>query len=138
LGISGISGDMREILSAIKKGHERAQLAFDIYVHRLQSGIGAMIAVLGGIDALIFTAGVGENSPEVRAAACENLSYAGLRLDLKKNAQSPPDQDVSVSDSPVHIVIVSAQEDWEIARDCWRLTRKNQSARQEPDIKTAN
>ncbi len=138
LGISGMSGDMREILAAIKKGHERAQLAFDIYLHRLQSGIGAMIAVLGGIDALIFTAGVGENSPEVRAAACENLRYTGLRLDLKKNAQSPPDQDVSVADSPARIVIVSAQEDWEIARDCWELTRRNQSARQEPDIKTGN
>lgn len=123
LGVSGISGDMREILAAIKKGEERAQLAFDIYVHRLQSGIGAMIAVLGGIDALIFTAGVGENSPEVRAAACKNLDFAGLRLDPEKNTQSPPDQDISASDSPIRVVIVSAQEDWEIAADCWKLQR---------------
>ncbi len=90
LGISGVSGDMREVVSAIKDGNERAGLALDIYVHRLQSGIGAMIAVLGGIDALIFTAGVGEHSPEVRARACGNLAYAGLKLDPAKNAASPP------------------------------------------------
>src|SRR6266550_276392 len=70
LGISGLSGDMRQILAAVKQGNPRAKLAFDIYVHRLQAGIGAMIAVLGGIDALVFTAGVGENSPEVRWSAC--------------------------------------------------------------------
>src|SRR6266849_9674906 len=71
LGISGISSDMRQIIAAGKKGHERAKLALDIYIHRLRSGIGAMIAVLGGIDALVFTAGIGENSPEVRAAVCD-------------------------------------------------------------------
>ena len=127
LGISGVSGDMREILAAIKKGNERAKLAFDIYVHRLQSGIGAMIAVLGGIDGLIFTAGVGENSPEVRAAACQNLRYAGVNLDPEKNVQSPADQDISAADSPVRVVIIRAQEDWEIARDCWKLARKPRS-----------
>jgi acetate kinase len=122
-GISGISGDMREILQAIKNGHERAKLAFDIYAHRLKSGIGAMIAVLGGIDALIFTAGVGENSAEVRAAACENLGYAGVKLDLNKNAQSPADQDISAAESRVRVLIIQAQEDWEIARDCWKMRR---------------
>ena len=131
LGISGVSGDMREILVAIKNGHERAKLALDTYVHRLQSGIGAMIAVLGGIDALIFTAGVGENSPEVRAGACENFHYVGLKLDPKKNAQSPPDQDISAADSAVRIVLIRAQEDWEIARDCWTLTRRSQAPNQE-------
>ena len=132
LGVSGISGDMREILAAIKKGHQRAQLAFDIYVHRLQSGIGAMIAVLGGIDALIFTAGVGENSPEVRAAVCKNFEYAGIELDHKKNAESPPDDSISAPESAVPVLIVSAQEDWEIARDCWMLTRQNPGAKREP------
>jgi acetate kinase len=86
LGISGISGDMRDILAAVKKGNARARLAFDIYIHRLRSGIGSMIAVLGGIDALVFTAGVGENSPEVRAAVCENLLFAGIKLDRGKFA----------------------------------------------------
>ena len=123
LGISGVSGDMRQILAAIQKGNSRAQLAFDIYVHRLQYGIGAMIAVLGAVDALIFTAGVGENSAEVRAATCANLGYAGIQLDAARNSQSPPDEDISTPESTTRVLIVRAQEDWEIARDCWQLVR---------------
>jgi acetate kinase len=122
LGISGISGDMRQIVTAMKDGHARAKLAFEVFVHRLQAGIGAMIAVLGGIDALVFTAGIGENSPEVRAAACANFGFLGLKLDDAKNARSPVDQEISLSDSAVRVLIVRAQEDWAIARDCWRLT----------------
>jgi acetate kinase len=125
LGVSGVSSDMREILAALKNGHDRAQLALDIYIHRLQSGIGAMIAVLGGIDALIFTAGVGENSSEVRSAVCENFAFLGLRLDHKKNGQSPVnDEDVSAPDAPVRALVIHAQEDWMIARECWTLTRR--------------
>ena len=120
-GISGISSDMRQIVAAMKNGHPRAKLAFEIFVHRLQSGIGAMMAVLGGIDALVFTAGIGENSPEVRVAACANLGFLGLKLDAAKNAQSSADQEISLPDSAVRILIVRAQEDWAIARDCWRL-----------------
>jgi acetate kinase len=123
LGVSGVSGDMREILAAIKSGNEQAQLAFDIYVHRLQAGIGAMISVLGGIDALIFTAGVGENSPEVRAAACANLRYAGLELDMDLNEQSPVDHDIAAAGSQGRVLLIRAQEDWEIARECWHLRR---------------
>jgi acetate kinase len=123
LGISGVSGDMREVLAAVRKGNNkgRAKLALEIYIHRLCAGIGAMIAVLGGIDALVFTAGVGENSPEVRAGACQNLEFAGVKLDLKTNAESPAEQDISASGSPVRVLIIRAGEDWEIARDCWML-----------------
>ncbi len=121
LGISGISGDMRQIVAAMKEGHTRAKLAFEMFVHRLQGGIGAMIAALGGIDALVFTAGIGENSPEVRAAACANFGFLGLKLDAAKSAQSSADQDISLSDSTVRVLVVHAQEDWAIARDCWRL-----------------
>ncbi len=130
LGISGISSDMREVLAACKNSNQSAQtarpkLAFDMYVHRLQSGIGAMMAVLGGIDALIFTAGVGENSPEVRAAACDNLTFLGVRLDPVKNEQPllDTDRDISVPDSLVRVLIIRAQEDWMIARQCWKLRR---------------
>jgi acetate kinase len=123
LGISGISSDMRKILAASKKGHERAKLALDIYVHRLRSGIGAMIAVLGGVDALVFTAGVGENSPEVRAAVCDNFAFLDLRLDQGKNAQSPMDEDISAPDATVRILVIHAQEDWMIARECWNLVQ---------------
>jgi len=123
LGISGLSGDMREILAAIQKGHERAKLAFVMYIHRLRSAIGAMSAVLGGMDALVFTAGVGENSPEVRAAACESLGFLGLRLDHKLNGQPALDQDISSADSRVRVLVIRAEEDWAIASECWTLVR---------------
>jgi len=125
LGISGISGDMREILAAMKQGHARARLAFDIYVHRLQAGIGAMAAVLGGMDGLVFTAGVGENSPEVRDATCCKLPFFGLKLDAAANAQCFPDQDIAALDSPVRILVIRAQEDWAIARECWKCAPVN-------------
>ena len=121
LGISGVSEDMREILAAINAGNGRAKLAFDIYVHRLVSAIGAMTAGLGGIDALVFTAGVGENSADVRTAACQNFGFLGLTLDTTRNSQSSPDQDISSTDSSVRILVIRAQEDWEIARQCWRM-----------------
>ena len=122
LGISGISSDMRQIVAAAKDGHGRAKLAFEIFVHRLRAGIGAMIAALGGMDALVFTAGIGENSPDIRGAACANFEFLGLKLDAEKNAQSPADQDISLSDSAVRVLVVRAQEDWAIARECWRLS----------------
>jgi acetate kinase len=121
LGISGISGDMRQIVSAMKEGNARAKLAFEIFVHRLKSCIGSMVAILCGMDALVFTAGIGENSSEVRAAACEGFGFLGVKLDSAKNARSPQDQDISLPDSAVRLLIVRAQEDWAIARECWRL-----------------
>lgn len=121
LGISGVSGDMRQIVAAMKGGHPRAKLAFEIFVHRLQAGIGAMIAALGGIDTLVFTAGIGENSPEARAGACAGFGFLGLKLEAAKNAQSTADQDISMSESTVRVLVVRAQEDWAIARECWRL-----------------
>src|SRR5216683_5139340 len=132
LGISGVSSDMRQIVAAMKDGHPRAKLAFEIFVHRLQAGIGAMIAALGGIDALVFTAGIGENSPEVRAAACDNFRFLGLKLDAAKNVQSSADRDISLSDSAVRVLIVRAQEDWAIARDCWKLTSTRIRGRANP------
>lgn len=121
LGISGISSDMRQIIKEMKVGNARAKLAFEIFVHRLQSSIGAMIAVLGGLDALVFSAGIGENSPEVRAAACATLGFAGVNLDSSKNAQTSRDQDISLAGSPVRVLVIRAQEDWAIAKECWRM-----------------
>lgn len=121
LGISGLSGDMRSILAARKKSHKRATLAFDIYVHRLRTGIGAMAAALSGFHALVFTAGVGEHSPEVRAETCDALEFLGLRLDSRKNAHCSPDQDIATSDSRVRVLVIRAQEDWAIAGECWKI-----------------
>ena len=83
-GVSGLSADMREILEAAAKGHERARLALDLYVHRLRASIGGMVAVLGGLDVLVFTAGVGENAPSVRERACAGFEYLGLSLDKRQ------------------------------------------------------
>ena len=123
LGISGLSGDMRQIQSAMKAGNTRAQLAFDIFVHRLRLGIGSMIAALGGIDALVFTAGIGENSPEVRAAACANFAFLGLLLDASKNKAAHGQSEISSQDSSVRVFVLEAQEDWMIAKECWKLAR---------------
>lgn len=123
LGISGVSGDMRDVLSAMKEGSARARLAFDMFVYRVQTSIGAMVATLGGIDALVFTAGIGENSPEVRAAACANLGFLGLSLDTSKNLASRRDSEISARDSAVRIFVLEAQEDWMIATECWKLVR---------------
>ncbi len=125
LGISGVSGDMREVLAASQKGNSRAKLAFDMYVHRLQLGIGAMAAALDGIDVLVFTAGVGENSPEVRAGACAKLGFLGVQLDEGRNGKSPMDAEISAASSRVRVLIIRAQEDWAIAKECWRALGQN-------------
>src|SRR6266700_3834910 len=105
LGISGISSDMRDIVNAMRNGNDRAKLAFDIFVHRLQSGIGAMTASLGGVDILVLTAGIGENSPDVRRSTCEKLSFLGIQLDDEKNSAAKPDVEISPSDAKVRVLV---------------------------------
>jgi acetate kinase len=118
LGISGVSGDMREVVAAMRNGNKRAQLAFDIFMHRLQAGIGAMIAALGGVDALVFTAGIGENSPDVRASACANFAFLGVAIDPARNRAPSGDCDIATAESKVRVFVIRAQEDWAIAKDC--------------------
>jgi acetate kinase len=124
LGVSGVSADMRQINNAIAKDNDRARLALDIYIHRLRSQIGAMLASLQGLDVLVFTAGVGENSPQVRSATCEAFGFLGLKLDAAKNEASPVDQDIATPDSSVRVLVIHTQEDWAIAQECWRLLEK--------------
>ena len=120
-GVSGCSGDMRTVLAAMGRGDARAQLAFDVYVHRLCSEIGAMIASLRGLDVLVFTAGVGENSPELRAQVADTFAFLGLQLDPTKNSQSPVDADIATPQSSVRALVVHTQEEWEIARESFRV-----------------
>jgi acetate kinase len=122
-GISGLSADMREILAAVPRGHERAKLAFDIFVHRLRIAIGGMVTVLGGVDSLVFTAGIGENSSEVRAAACNTLGFLGVGLDNELNLRPSLDADISAADSRVRVLVIRAEEDWAIATESWKLAR---------------
>ena len=128
-GVSGVSGDMRTVLAAMDRGDARAQLAFDVYVHRLRAEIGAMLASLGGPDALVFTAGVGENSPQVRAQAVAAFEFLGVKLDPAKNAQSPPDADIAAPDSTVRVLVVHTQEEWEIARESFRVAGETPAIR---------
>jgi acetate kinase len=122
-GVSGVTGDMREILAGISRGEARARLAFDVYVHRLCAEIGAMVASLGGLDALVFTAGIGENCPPVRARVAEAFRFLGVKLDSAGNEDSPADKDIAASDSAVRVVVVHTQEEWEIARESFRVLR---------------
>ena len=122
LGVSGVSADMREVVGAMRTGNQRAQLAFDIFIHRLRAGIGSMLATLDGADAIVFTGGIGENSPEVRAATCSNFAFLSLALDLAKNSAKPGNADISTPHSTVRILVLTAQEDWAIARECWKLS----------------
>ena len=121
-GISGVSSDMRQIEEAISKhGNEQARLAHDMFIYRLRYFMGAMIASLGGVDVITFTGGIGENDAETRARACQAFQFLPLRLDEKKNAASPVDQDIATPDSAIRVLVVHTEEDWEIARECWRI-----------------
>jgi acetate kinase len=115
-GISGVSADMRQIIAAIEQGNPRAKLALDIYIHRLRACIGSMMASLGGLDALVFTAGVGENSPVVRSGACEAFKFLGLQIDPALNESRPVDQDIAIADSAIRVLVIHTQEDWAIAQ----------------------
>ena len=123
-GIFGTSGDMREISAAMDKGSNRAKLAFEMYIHRLKMGIGSMAASLGGVDASIFSAGVGENSALVREAACEGLGFLGIHLDREKNWAHPVDADIAATEAKVRVLVVHTQEDWAIAGECWRYLKE--------------
>ncbi|NJN87678.1 MAG: acetate kinase [Leptolyngbyaceae cyanobacterium SL_7_1] len=125
-GVSGVSGDMRQIMQAIDQGNDRAQLALDIFFHRLRSCVGSMLASLGGLDALIFTAGIGENSPEARLATVEAFEFLGWEINPEKNAErSKDDRDIATPESTVRVLVIHTQEDWAIAQECWRLAQSH-------------
>jgi acetate kinase len=121
LGVSGVSGDMREVLAAARAGNERAGLAVDVYAHRVRQAIGALAATLGGVDALVFTAGVGENSAEIRAACCAGLEHLGLELDADANARARPDADVARPGSRARILVVATREDLTMLAEVLRV-----------------
>ncbi|BAZ00125.1 acetate kinase [Tolypothrix tenuis PCC 7101] len=120
-GISGVSSDLPEVIAAIAQGNYRAQLAWDMYVHRLRAGIGSMLASLGGLDVLVFTAGVGEKSPGIRQAVSEGFGFLGLKIDPQKNQQNPVDIDIATPESTIRVLVIHTQEDWAIAQQCWLL-----------------
>jgi acetate kinase len=121
LGVSGVSSDMRLVLAAAEAGDSKARLAADVYVHRLRQAIGAMAATLGGVDGLVFTAGVGEHSAVIRRRACQDLAFLGLELDHAANAEFKLDADVATPAARARILVVATREDVAIAQEIKRL-----------------
>jgi acetate kinase len=117
-GLLGLAGtaDMREILSRAAAGDERAVLARDVYLHRLVGYVASMAAALGGVDVLVFTGGVGENSPEIRGRAMDGLGFLGVRGDAALNDAGDGDREIGAPEAPARSLVISAREDLEIAR----------------------
>ena len=121
LGIGGFS-DARDIHSAIEKGDERAKLALDMFVHRVKKYIGSYVAELNGADALVFTAGLGENDDIFRSLACKDMDYLGIKIDEEKNkGLRGKDADISAPDSKVKVLILPTNEELMIARDTYEI-----------------
>ncbi|HEY2957536.1 MAG TPA: acetate/propionate family kinase [Actinomycetota bacterium] len=116
-GLLGLAGtaDMREVVAAAEDGDGDARLALDVYLHRLRAGVGAMAASLGGLDALVFTGGVGENAPTVRRLAVEGLGFLGLRLDPDRNRSLEGDGEIGADGAASRLLLVAAREDLQIA-----------------------
>ena len=125
LGISGVSSDFRDIEEAANKGNERAQLALDVYAHYVKKFIGAYAAVMNGVDTIVFTAGLGENSASMRSSICKDMSYLGVELDETKNNVRGKETDVSKDGSKVRVLLIPTNEELVIARDTAELAGKD-------------
>lgn len=121
LGVSGISGDMREVLAARSRGSERAELAFDLFIARLRDAILTMAAAMNGIDALLFTGGIGEHSAEVRSGVCAQLGWIGVGIDDRTNDEALADCEISTDSSNVRIFVVRTQEELIVASETRRV-----------------
>lgn len=117
LGVSGVSSDFRDLDDAAAKGNERARLALDKFMYEVRKYIGAYAAAMGGVDAVVFTAGIGENSVDLRLGICEGLDYMGIKVDAEKNKVRGKEIDVSAPDSKVKVFIIPTNEELMIARD---------------------
>jgi len=123
LGVSGVSADMRQVLAAADAGHERARLARDMFVDRLVSTIGGMVATFRGLDVLVLTGGIGEHSAYIRQVACNALVYLGLHLDTDLNAAATTDASISLANSAVRVLVIAAREDLAILRIVKRVLK---------------
>jgi len=117
LGISGLSSDMRDIEKAALSGHERASLALEVFTYRVRKYIGAYSAVMGGVDVITFTAGIGENQALIREKICQGLEFLGVRIDSCRNQGGKAEKIISTDDSPVKVLVVPTDEELMIARE---------------------
>lgn len=123
LGLSGLSNDMRDVLEAAEAGDGAAQDAVAVFCYRVRKYIGALAAAMGGLDALAFTAGIGENSPDIRSRILEGTQWMGIQLDEAANRSASGDRAISTPGSKVAVLVVSAQEEFMIARETMERCR---------------
>lgn len=122
-GLSGISSDFRDIEDEAAKGNKRAQIALDCFYQRVKKYVGAYAALLGKVDAIVFTAGLGENSPEVRIEVCQNMEFFGIELDLEENNMRGKEKVVSKPSSKIKVMVIPTNEELMIARDTLSLIK---------------
>ena len=130
LGVSGVSHDMRDVERAMAEGNERAAIAHKMFCHRIKKYIGTYAAGMGGLDVLVFTAGIGENDALVREITCAGMEYLGIELDPKRNAEGPKERIISSDKSKVTIMVVPTNEELMIARETIRLVGKDGKKKQ--------
>lgn len=121
LGISGVSNDNRDIGAAAAAGNERAQLAIDMQRYQILKFVGSYVAAMNGVDAIVFTGGIGENDAELRNYVCENLAYLGVKIDANENAKRGSEVKISTDDSAVNVYVIPTNEELAIARDTLAL-----------------
>lgn len=124
LGVSGISSDCRDIELAAKEGNERAKLVLDMYFYQLQKFVGSYVAAMGGLDCLVFTAGIGENSPTVREGVCSGLGYFGVAIDTEENKKRGDILDITAPGAKVKTLVIRTNEELMIARDTVNVVSK--------------
>lgn len=124
LGITGISSDFRDVENAANEGNERCQVALDMFAYRVRKYIGAYTAAMGGVDAIVFTAGLGENSITMRAKICEGLEFMGIKIDAEKNNIRGKEREINTDDAKVKVLLIPTNEELMIARDTKDLAFK--------------
>ncbi len=127
-GISGISSDMREIVEEMKNDDRKARYAFDVFTYRVKKYIGAYAAAMGGVDAVVFTGGIGENSTDVRTACCENLAFLGIELDEEKNSAPEREKNISRTGSRTAVLVIPTNEELVIALDTMQIVTATTTA----------
>jgi acetate kinase len=121
LGISGVSSDFRDIDDAIEQGNERAALSLEVFAYQVKKKIGAYACAMGGIDAVVFTAGIGENNSKIREMVCEDLEFIGISIDSDKNKTRGQEIDVSTEHAKVRTLVIPTNEELAIAKETKKL-----------------
>ncbi|MGC8863730.1 MAG: acetate/propionate family kinase, partial [Armatimonadota bacterium] len=135
LGLSGVSSDMRDVQAAAAEGNKLARLALDIFCYRIKKYIGAYAAAMGGLDAIVFTGGIGENSAPIRESACKGLEFLGVEIDSERNRAAEGQADVSTPESRVRVLVIPTNEERMIARETARVVGRTEAGAKESEVR---